>query len=309
MDWLLRLEAAPSDTALKRQFELWLGDSEGNRAAFRSVQYTWKRLGGLPRPESAVEAPVDNVVALPVRRSHRTRWLAAGAALAAACLALVVFPVVQRHILSDHVTGVAEVREIVLPDGSIAYLDADSAIAIDYADGKRGIDLVAGQAFFQVVPGANRPFVVKADELSVTVTGTAFDVGKTSDAISVAVASGTVEVSVAGEPASTRLELGDRLILDRRSRSLDRRQVAPAHVASWRARRLVVHGATFAEVIEQVGRHQAGLILVTDRSLDQKTVSGVFDLSHPHEALNALAESQGAKLQQFTPYLLVISTR
>lgn len=309
MDWLLRLEAAPSDTALKRQFEIWLGVSEANRAAFRSVQYTWKRLGGLPKPKSTVEASVDNVVPLPVRKSRRTRWLAAGAGLAAACLALVVLPVVQRHILSDHVTGVAEVREIVLPDGSIAYLDAGSAIAVDYADSRRGIDLVAGQAFFQVVPAANRPFVVKADELSVTVTGTEFDIGKTSDSISVAVASGTVEVSVAGEPASTRLELGDRLLLDRSSRSLDRRQVAAANVASWRSRRLVVHGATFAEVIEQVGRHQAGLILVTDRSLDRKTVSGVFDLSHPHEALIALAESQGAKLQQLTPYVLVISTR
>src|SRR5262249_42441200 len=127
MDWLLRLEAAPSDTALKRQFELWLGGSEANRAAFRSVQYTWKRLGGLPKPQSAVEVPVDNVVPLPVRKSRRTRWLAAGVALAAACLALVVFPVVQRHVLSDYVTGIAEVREILLPDGSIAYLDAGSA--------------------------------------------------------------------------------------------------------------------------------------------------------------------------------------
>ena len=65
MDWLLRLEAAPSDSALKRQFELWLEQSDSNRAAFRSVHYTWKQLGRLATPQRGIEALPDNVVPLP----------------------------------------------------------------------------------------------------------------------------------------------------------------------------------------------------------------------------------------------------
>jgi len=310
MDWLLRLEAAPSDAALKRQFELWLEQSGSNRAAFRSVHYTWQRLGRLAAPQRGIEALPDNVVPLPApaRKPHRTRWLAAAGGLAAACLVLLAFPVVQRHVLADHETGVAEVREVPLPDGSVAYLDGGSAIAVNYAD-ERGIDLLAGQVFFRVVPDGSRPFIVKADELSITVTGTAFDVGKTSEAISVAVASGTVEVAVAGEHTRTRLELGDRLVLDRGTRVLARQKIPSGNVASWRSRRLVVHGTTFGEIVDQLGRHQPGLVLVTDKALNRQMVSGVFDLSHPQEALNALAESQGAKLRQFTPYLRVISAR
>lgn len=310
MDWLLRLEAAPSDSALKRQFELWLEQSDSNRAAFRSVHYTWKQLGQLATPQRGIEALPDNLVSLPTpgRRRRRTRWLAAAGGLAAACLLLLAFPVLQRHVLADHETGVAELREVPLPDGSVAYLDAGSAIAVNYAD-VRGIDLLAGQVFFRVVPGASRPFIVKADELSITVTGTAFDVGKTSDAISVAVASGTVEVAVAGEHTRTRLELGDRLVLDRGTRLLARQQILPGNVASWRSRRLVVHGTTFGEIVDQLGRHQPGLVLVTDKALNRQVVSGIFDLSHPQEALNALVASQGAKLQQFTPYFQVIYAR
>jgi transmembrane sensor len=116
-------------------------------------------------------------------------------------------------------------------------------------------------------------------------------------------------VAVTGEQTRTRLELGDRLVLDRGTRSLARQQIPPGNVASWRSRRLVVHGTTFGEIVEQLGRHQPGLVLVTDKALNRQVVSGVFDLSHPQEALNALAESQGAKLQQFTPYLQVISAR
>jgi transmembrane sensor len=210
---------------------------------------------------------------------------------------------------ADHVTGVAELREVALPDGSVATLDAGSAIAVDYRDGARGVTLLSGQAFFQVVPDAGRPFRVRADELAVLVTGTAFNVNRTSDAISVSVASGSVEVSTSASGERVRLGPGDRLGFDRQARVSVRGQVPLSHVASWRSRRLVVHDVTVAEVVAELGRHQPGVIVVYDRSLDRQTVSGVFDLSQPHEALNALAESQGARLTQFTPYLQVIAPR
>jgi len=100
MDWLLRLEASPADEGLKREFESSLADSPANQAAYRSVQYTWARLGKLPKPAGA-EAATTNVVTHPAGKTdgkthgktqgktHRIRWFAAAAALAAACLALV----------------------------------------------------------------------------------------------------------------------------------------------------------------------------------------------------------------------------
>ena len=298
-DWALRLEAAPSDAALRATFDRWFAECEAHRAAYRMVQYTSATLDRVPRPVQA-ERPA-------ARTFRRVRWVGAGAALAAAVLALVAFPVLQRHILADYVTGVAELREITLPDGSVAYLDADSAIAVDYKPGTRAISLLSGQAFFEVVRDAARPFTVEVDKVTVTVTGTAFGVNRTSQAVSVAVQSGTVEVALSGNDVRARLGMGESWAYNDKTRVVNRGEVAPAAVASWRSRRLVVHDATFGEILEEIGRYMPGAIVVRDRSLNRQMVSGVYDLSRPPEALEALVGSQRGRVTQFTPYLVVIS--
>lgn len=309
VQWLLRLEASPADGALRREFEAWLRQDEAHRAAYRSAQHTWARLGKLP-PELIPEpAASDTVVPMKPRKRRRAFWAGAGALLAAACLLLVAAPVIQRHMEADHMTGVAEQRDVVLPDGSLAHLDADSAIAVDYADGERRVTLLAGQAFFQVAANPDRPFTVTAAEVSVRVTGTAFGVDKLASAITVAVQSGTVEVTTPGAAEASRLGRGDRLVFDRQARTVKREQVEPSTVASWRSRRLVVHDATVADMVEVLGRYLPGMIVVRDGSLNRQSISGVIDLAQPQEALNALAESQYGKLSQITPYLSVISKR
>ena len=70
-----------------------------------------------------------------------------------------------------------------------------------------------------------------------------------------------------------------------------------------------MHDATLDDVVEELGRHYAGLILLPDRKLPRQLVTGVFDLTRPVEALTAMAESQNGKLKEITPYLLVISAR
>jgi len=308
-DWALRLEAAPSDEALREELGRWLEQSEAHRAAYRMVQYTSATLDKGPRSTSSGRPRADNVVRLPPQRSRRSRWIAAGAALVAACCALLLYPVIRTHVLADYVTGVAELREIALPDGSVAYLDGGSAIAVDYRPEARRIALLSGQAFFEVVRNAERPFKVDADKVSIVVTGTAFDVNQTSDSVSVAVQSGTVEVSLAGADDRARLGVGQSWSYDRRSGTMSRGDVQPANVALWRSRRLVVHEATFGDILEEIGRHMPGAIVVRDRSLKQQMVSGVYDLSRPSEALEALAGSQRASVMRITPYLAVLSAR
>ena len=48
---------------------------------------------------------------------------------------------------------------------------------------------------------------------------------------------------------------------------------------------LIVDGATLAEVLEELRRHYAGLVVLRDRAFTERRVSGVFDLRRPIEAL------------------------
>ncbi len=314
MEWLLRREMTPRDPVLERDFQQWLGEADAHRKAYASVQSTWADLGKLPVERSAQKASTANVVSLPARaatigKPRKTRWLATAAALAAACLLIVAFPMLHRAVVADHSTGVAELREVILPDGSFASLDASSAIAVDYEGTDRRITLLAGEAFFQVTRDAQRPFSVAAGNVSVVVTGTAFSVRKTASTVDVAVQSGIVEVLQEGKRAGEPLGLGDRLVVDRADKAVHRERIAPESVAAWRQRKLVVVDTSFGDIVEVLERYLPGAIVVGDRALNRQRITGVFDLTQPVESLKTLAASQKASVTEVTPYLVVVSLR
>jgi transmembrane sensor len=305
VDWLMRLQAAPGDSAVRAAFDAWLQTSEAHRRAWQSVSRVWHLSEGL----AATDAPaVSNVVAVPRARRTRHAFAIAAAALAA-CIALYFAPVLQLRLQADHMTSVAELSEVALEDGSVVQLDAGSAIAVRYGAARREVVLLAGRAFFDVVQAQDRPFVVVADDVTVTVTGTAFDVRSGSDGVSVAVQSGTVEVGLdGGARLAGTLTRGQRLSVSRGTRQVVKSEIAPEDVASWRERRLVVDGVALVEVVEELGRHYHGFIVLRDRSLAERRITGVFDLRRPIEALNAVARTQHGSVTEITPYMLVISS-
>lgn len=303
-DWLMRLQASPGDAAVRADLEAWLAASDAHRRAWESVERVWRVSGGLP----AADAPsAGNVVEL--RRARRPRRvLAIAAAALAACVALYFAPIMKLRLQADHMTSVAELREVALDDGSVVHLDAGSAIAVHYGASRREVALLAGRAFFEVAPARERPFVVAAADVTVTVTGTAFDVRSAGDEVTVAVQSGTVEVGLdGGAQLAGVLTRGERLSVNRANRQATRSEIVPEDVAAWRERRLVVDGASLAEVVEELGRHHAGVIMLRDRSLAARRITGVFDLRRPVEALNAIARTQHGSVTEITPYLLVVS--
>jgi len=305
VDWLVRINAAPQDSAARAGLEAWLATSEAHRRAYRSVERVWKLTGALP---SATPSSAGDVVDLSrVRRTRRAWGLAA--TVLAACVALWFFPDLKLHLQADHLTGVAELRELTLEDGSIVHLDAASAIAVRYDKGRREVELLAGQAFFRVVSARDRPFVVVADNVAVTVKGTAFDVGSSREGVSVAVQSGTVEVVISGSERRvlSTLTRGERMMVDRQG-LFARSQVAPEDVASWREHRLVVDGATLGEVVEELGRHHRGVIMLGNRGLAHRRITGVFDLRRPLEALHTVARTQHGSVLEISPYLTIVSS-
>lgn len=304
VDWLVRIQGAPGDSAARAGLDAWLASSDAHRRAYRSVERVWKLTGELP---SGRPSPAEEVVDLSrVRRTRRAWGLAA--TVLAACAALWFFPSLKLRLQADHLTGVAELRQLTLEDGSIVHLDAASAIAVRYDKGRREVELLAGKAFFKVVSARDRPFVVTADNVAVTVRGTAFDVGSSRDGVSVAVQSGTVEVLVSGSGRGvlSTLTRGERMVVDPQG-AFARSQVAPEDVASWREHRLVVDGATLREVVDELGRHQRGVIVLSDRSLADRRITGVFDLRRPLDALQAVARTQHGSVLELSPYLTIVS--
>ena len=303
VDWLVRVQAAPGDAVIRAELDAWLASSEAHLRAYRSVERVWRLTGELP---VSPPSPAGKIVDLPRRRRTGRAWGLAATALAA-CLALYFLPALKLRLQADHLTGVAELRELTLEDGSIVHLDAASAIAVHYGGLRREVELLAGQAFFQVVSTHAQPFVVVAGDVTVTVKGTAFDVGSSREGVAIAVQTGIVEVSVDGSRRGAAvLTRGERMVVDRRG-NMARSEVAPEDVASWREYRLVVDGASMGEVVEELGRHHRGVFVLGNRGLAARRITGVFDLRRPLEALHTVARAQDGSVIEISPYLAIVS--
>lgn len=309
MDWLLRLEACPDDRSLRAEFEAWRR-RPANESAFDDMKRVWSRLDGL-----AAEAPEAGALSIPSAAPAAARprpnllWrsMAAAAVVLIACAAVLAYPALRLRLDADALTGIAETRSLRLEDGSLALLDARSAVAVNFTAGQREVVLLEGSAFFEVVPSTERPFVVRAGDVAVTVVGTAFAVQTNSLQVSVAVQSGTVRVAGAAGAQPAVLTRGQRLTIDRATRRDVQSEIAPEDVAAWRDGRLVVQDMPLRAVADELGRYQRGMIVFQQAAMADRLVSGVFNLRRPVEALAAAVDTQSGRIREVTPYLLLVS--
>jgi transmembrane sensor len=103
------------------------------------------------------------------------------------------------------------------------------------------------------------------------------------------------------------LARGERVVIDRTMGQVGKSDILPTDVAAWRDQRLIVDGATMAEVVDELGRHYAGLVVLRSRAFAERRVSGVFDLRRPVEALEAAVRTHDGAITRITPYLVVVS--
>lgn len=332
MEWFVLLQDDPADVTLRQRFEAWIAQSPAHAAAWSKTVWTsslaesllpfdardWAIDGSVPdksRLRAGVPSPSpdagrtragwrSSLVSI-WQHGVRRPWLAGATALA--CVALVLAgPSVLLRLKADHLTGVAESREVVLDDGTIVALAPGSALAVSFAPSGRGVTLLAGEAFFAVKPDASRPFRVTARGVRTMVVGTAFDVRLDPQVVEVAVSEGRVHVESAGTEAL--LTAGDMLRISAGGNA-ERSSATVDSIAAWRRGLLVLDDRTLGDAVAELERYFPGRIFILDRSLAKRPLTGVFDLRDPERALRGMAAVLDAGVQQITPWLSVVSPR
>lgn len=304
-DWVVELDLAPDDPAIKAGFQAWLASGEAHAAIYADVAAVWRAAPHLlpsasHRPEPALVMPP------PKRMLSRRQWLAgtAAASIAAVCVTanLVDFE-------ADHATGTGESKAVTLADGSRLQLDTNSAIRVDFAADQRQVTLLRGRAFFAVEKDAQRPFTVAVGEMRAIALDSRFDVRNDDTQAIVAVEEGHVAATFRGREllAQPALTGGDVLTVDLTTGAAHETKIAPATIAAWRDDRLIVDGWNVAEVLNELGRYHRGVILLQDATLGARQVSGIYDLKRPIDAARAVAEANGAHVIEISPWLLLVS--
>jgi len=299
-DWLILLQEESDDPDLRQRFETWRRESPQNAAAWNAT----KRVSHMI--EAA--APIATERWRPFVAGKRRRALRIAALAVAAGLALLFVPDALLQIRSDYVTGTAQTRTVRLDDGSSVVLAPNSAIAVAYSEKERHVDLLAGEAFFEVAENSARPFRVMAREIRATVVGTMFDMSRNGDGATIAVEHGAVRVDypAVSPPVTERLDPGQSVRVSWTG-EVARRIGPPSQVAAWRRRQLIAQDQPMRDVIDQLRRYYRGTIIVADRALGDRPVTGIYNLTDPVDALRGIAHAHGATVRQITPWVLMVS--
>lgn len=323
VSWFVRMTSGDATPDQRRDHAAWLANDPQNLLEYDKLAQMWADLDHIDLAALSGTEPGPKVpspfVALPRKapggsdhpakaRKHtmtRRRFLGGGAALAAGTAGALVLPREWQDWRADHVSGIGELRDVPLPDGSFMQLDADSAVALDFSQNRRTLQLLRGRAFFDVAHDETRPFTVSAGKGKLTAQGTRFIVHEWADQVTVSVAESTVEVS--GPLGLETREVATGQTLSYSGDLLGPVSKIDLEIASaWRKGKLVFEDRPLRQVLSDVNRYRPGIIRATSDRLLNMRVSGIFDVSNPDGVLDAIRQSLPVKSFSLSPYLVLL---
>jgi len=256
--------------------------------------------------------------------SNTSRWIVAAAGMAASLTIAWLFfthahPIkkaIEHDARNTVTTRRGSKSNIELPDGSMAWLNADSKLT--YNDNFRGEIrevTLEGEAFFDVVKDKTRPFIIHTKTIDIRVLGTAFNVRayETEKNTETSLFRGSVEVSLHNDPEKKIvLKPNEKLMVNNKDFRLDAHHnkdkkssatdlnitVGRVHFQAkdssawetlWIKNKLVFDEESLEEVARKIERwYDVQVIINGDDDLRHTAFSGIFDNESLLQVMDAL---------------------
>ncbi|MGC9342074.1 MAG: FecR family protein [Bacteroidales bacterium] len=247
--------------------------------------------------KSIQDVDVDNAYSTVTRniykRSGRIRTLSLLQRIAAVLFIplLATSILLYKHNLSNYSVSAKQTiinpsgvrSQVELPDGSIAWLNAESEISYSesFARKERNVEL-SGEAFFDVKSDPKKPFVVSAGEIAVQVLGTRFNVKNYHDEenIEVSLEEGKINLlsNLDGRQQLTSMVPGMRAVFNHRtSKTLISREKNIGQYSAWQRGKLVFDDSPFPQVIKSLERWYSVQIDIKSDEIEQYRLTTTFE--------------------------------
>lgn len=171
--------------------------------------------------------------------------------------------------------------KLMLPDGSMVWLNAGSRLAYSQAFGisERNLDL-QGEAYFEVVKKAGMPFIVNSKELNVEVLGTKFNFRNYPEDAEVVV--DLLEGKVALENRLKKMDLcflnpAEKMVLNKQTGHLSISTAKVEHSKDWTDELLFFDEDLLVDIAKELERSYAVTIHIPDDSLQNFRFYGSFN--------------------------------
>ncbi|NLR98198.1 DUF4880 domain-containing protein [Rhizobium sp. P38BS-XIX] len=300
--WLAKRTGGSFGANDARKLDDWLNADRRHRRAFDELRVLYAQL---EQPARRIAARTSFRRKLALRLRPRLSWLVPPTAALAVILSVCWFnPSLVENWEADIVTHQELISDVVLPDGSIARLGADTAIGLDFDNGMRRVRLLRGEAYFEVRHGLPGTFTVVAKGDEVRDIGTKFNVDIGELETDVVVSEGAVAVIGSNDTEPVILREGNQTTLAGGRVG----KVAPTDTSlalSWMSGRLVVEGARVADVVHALERHSPRPIMVRGR-LASRLISGTFPLTDVNASLETIAAAVNGTVARVPPLMTIL---
>ena len=182
-------------------------------------------------------------------------------------------------------TQIGQVREVVLSDGSMVFLNTASEISVRFTDQARNINLLRGEALFDVAKNKHRPFIVSAGDTRVRAVGTSFTVSRLPrKPVQVLVKEGVVELQRTSEPEEPLVRASANIqaiaAIDAPIVTVAMPEEKLARDLEWQYGRIALDDETLTDAAAEFARYSEVRIKV-DPAVSNRTVTGLFASNDP----------------------------
>ena len=265
--------------AERKAFAAWHAEPAHARA-YAEFEELWADLAQLQQ--------LNKPVALPKRKPAVWRpALAVAAALI--CAVLATHLGAPRTLYQIQVAAQAKgMRTLDLPDGSTLYVNANTALHVDFSAHQRVLNLDTGQLYIEVAPDKERPLYVHAGDATVRVVGTGFDVRRSQQQVVVSVAHGQVAFVPDSKSPMTALGAGQRATYRYATGTVQAQTLDAEAVADWRSGHVSFRNRELASLIDEMSLYRPQAPLQVSSAVTHLQVSGNLDVNDPDALLTAL---------------------
>jgi len=170
-------------------------------------------------------------------------------------------------------------RQVILPDGSIAYLNGNSSMKYPKSFGAHNRKVtLSGEAFFKVIKNPIKPFIVETKSARIRVLGTSFNVlaPLDKDRVEVLVKTGIVSLSSL-QNKSNRVYLIKGEFGTMENGKAEKSKAPGENYLSWQTKKFQFKNAELKNVAETLSRAYATHILLDSDSIGQLRLTSTYN--------------------------------
>ncbi len=313
-EWFATLRAEDATPEQTQRWQAWLAASEAHRKAWQRVEAVGRQFDNVNAEKEQASAlhALDAAAKGRQQRRRSLKMLVLLCATGAVAWGGSRSSLVQQSWLAsvaDYATGIGEMRQVTLADGSSVWLNTASALDAQFDSQLRRLHLRSGEILVETARDTMqppRPLVVDTAQGRLRAIGTRFSVRQTEGLTTLAVFEGAVEVAPADTQQRLIVEAGQQVAFD--NDRIDTPQPADTARQAWSNGVLFADHMRLDDFVAELARYRRGHLGCAP-DVAELRVSGAFPLRDMDKTFAMLAAALPVEVKSTLPWWSTVQAR